>query len=355
VLSVRSTRRAALAGALSGMLLWVRPEFMALAPSLLATVVFALPREERLKTAILFCVAWVVPVAMLFIARQMYFHEWFPNTYYAKVAEGGLTQRIRGLDYVSIFFVQHILVVALAVYAAIRKAGVVRWLGLIALNLCASIVWSGGDGFTFSRLTLPALALVCVMAASLLQGLPLQRKALAGGAVALLSIVWPLKGSGEFSRYMQGPVYAAGAAKIAVLMGQMPKGMVATEGIGAIGYITNRPILDLVGLADKHIARSKRIPGARIGHDHADVPYVLSRAPEIVLPLVWMQDQPLDDATELQRMEEHRESWASALALVTNPTFRARYVPRDYVADKRHLRVWLRRDVAAASPAPPVL
>jgi hypothetical protein len=75
------------------------------------------------------------------------------------------------------------------------------------------------------------------------------------------------------------------------------------------------------------------------------------RASKTVLPLVWLQDEPMNDAREIERLEEHRESWASALALVQNPTFRARYVPRDYEAkDRRHLRVWLRSDVAAANP-----
>jgi hypothetical protein len=354
VLSVRSVRGAVLAGMLSGQLVWVRPEMMALVLTLGAAAVYPLPRDARSRAFIGFGVAWVVPVMMLFTARHAYFHEWLPNTYYAKVAEGGIVQRIRGLHYVSIFVVQHVLLVLLAAYAAVRKKGVVRWLGVIALNLALSIVWSGGDGFTFSRLTLPALLLVCVMVASLLEGVPLERQVLAGGAVTLLSVAWPLKGSGEFSSYMAGAAYAQSAERIAALMSQMPKGMVATEGIGAIGYITERPILDLVGLADKHIARSKRIPGARIGHDHADVPYVLSRAPEIVLPLVWMQDEPLDDATEIARLEAHRESWASALALVQNPTFRARYVPCDYETERHHLRVWLRSDVAGevASAAP---
>jgi len=44
---------------------------------------------------------------------------------------------------------------------------------------------------------------------------------------------------------------------------RLPSGTLATESIGIIGYLAwDRPILDLVGLADAHIARTPHLPGS---------------------------------------------------------------------------------------------
>lgn len=344
--AVRVPRGFVLAGAMAGALTWVRPEMMALFPSLLCVLLTKLSSDRRIRAFALFSAAWVVPIVMLFLGRHAYFHEWLPNTYYAKVAGGGLEQRLRGLHYVSTFFVQQAFYCALSAFAVTRPNASIRCLGLITLNVVLSIVWAGGDGFPYSRLTLPALPFVCVMSASVLTELRRKEHRLLGvGGLAMISALWSNKIGGEFKRYMVCPSFAANAAQIAELIREAPPGTVATEGIGAIAYITGRPILDLLGLADKHIARSLRIPGAMIGHDHKDIPYVLSKGPEIVLPLIWLRPEPLTDESEITAMTEQIDSYASALALVEDPTFRARYRPRTYEREGKYLRLWLRRDV----------
>jgi arabinofuranosyltransferase len=334
---------------LAGALVWVRPEMIALMPSLSGVILWNLPRTERLRAALIGGAAWAVPVLALFLGRHWYFGEWLPNTYYAKVAGGGLDQRLRGLSYVATFFALHALYCGAAAFAATRRNPKVLQLGLVALNVALAVVWAGGDGFCFSRLTLAALPLVCAMAASLLpafESASFRQAIVAVGALAVVQTGWTFKATGDFSTFTGMPVFAANGVAIAKMMEAMPAGTVATEGIGAIGYVSQRTVLDLVGLADKHIARGRRIPGARIGHDHVDLDYVLGRAPELVLPLGWLRDEPLTDETETSALGEDLGSWASALALVRDPRFRARYQARDYTRDGKHLRVWLRNDVA---------
>lgn len=346
-LSARSGNAPLRTGILCGLSVYVRPELLAVIPSLFVITVWSLPAAARMRAAAVFAASAGGVIALLFLSRYAYFHEWLPNTYYAKVAEGGLSQRIRGLRYTGGFVKEHAVLLVVALYALRRGTIRIKWLALVMLNVLAASVWAGGDGFKFARLALPALPLACAMAAWTLS--QLRSKALVSWAVAVTcvaQVISSLKLSKEFSRYFVEVEFAKNAETIAGMMTSMPKGTVATVGIGAIAYLTQRPILDLVGLADKHIARAARIPGAEIGHDHSDVSYVLRRAPELVLLMPWTHHKEHTDESELRELMGEYVSWASAVELLRDPRFREQYVPRDFVQGSHHLRMWLRRDLA---------
>ncbi len=62
--------------------------------------------------------------------------------------------------------------------------------------------------------------------------------------------------------------------------------LVAAVGIGALGYYSRAKILDMVGLTDPVVARSKAIlksPMSYPGHQRSNTRYVLSRAPDYVM------------------------------------------------------------------------
>jgi hypothetical protein len=65
-----------------------------------------------------------------------------------------------------------------------------------------------------------------------------------------------------------------------------PAQLVAAIGIGRLGYLAKEiAILDMVGLTDRHIARSdKQVYGAVVfpGHQKSDSNYVLSRRPDVI-------------------------------------------------------------------------
>jgi hypothetical protein len=84
----------------------------------------------------------------------------------------------------------------------------------------------------------------------------------------------------------------------------------------------NQPVLDMLGLTDKHIARTTGLyAGAKAGHEKGDGRYVLSRAPDyILMGNVAVLPYPLTDetmATKLVNKSEH-ELWA-------DPEFHQRY------------------------------
>jgi hypothetical protein len=105
----------------------------------------------------------------------------------------------------------------------------------------------------------------------------------------------------------------------AMLRGEPPE-LIAAGAIGAIGYYTRLPVLDILGLTDPHIARSEVVDAARglpmPGHSRSDADYVLSKRPEyIVIP------QP-----------SARPAWVYALQdLWAHPEFERLYVWDDDV------------------------
>lgn len=92
-----------------------------------------------------------------------------------------------------------------------------------------------------------------------------------------------------------------------------PDELVAANPAG-IGYHLRQPVLDMLGLNDKVIAR--RGPHAvtgRAGHERGDGAYVLSRKPAyVLLGNVALLPQPLDDRGVEQRLylRSERELWA---------------------------------------------
>jgi hypothetical protein len=59
--------------------------------------------------------------------------------------------------------------------------------------------------------------------------------------------------------------------------------LVATNAAGALPYFSDLPTLDMLGLTDRHIARSRPDRRQWVGHERGDGAYVLSRQPAIII------------------------------------------------------------------------
>jgi hypothetical protein len=138
--------------------------------------------------------------------------------------------------------------------------------------------------------------------------------------------------------------FAGDMLQVGDALSRFPPGTLAAVAIGAVGWESGRPILDMAGLADAHIARTPRIPGGLSGHDHGDPVYVLGRAPELVLPGGIVTRLPATDQSELQLMERYRSWFISGELVLRHPDFRRRYRPADLMlADGWHVRIWVRQ------------
>ena len=91
-------------------------------------------------------------------------------------------------------------------------------------------------------------------------------------------------------RSAQGMGYFEATAKhtTQILLREQPQpGLVGSSGIGALGYYSRLPILDIYGIIDPKIAHSKaeNPRGVRLipGHHRSNADYVFARQPDFLL------------------------------------------------------------------------
>lgn len=256
------------------------------------------------------CAVFLLVMGPFVAWRMWYYGEPLPNTAYAKV---GFTvdQLIRGFRQTKHFAENYggALLVPLCLLPWIRRQGE-PW-GRIALWVLAGwtayIFKVGGDGlawFRFFGFVMPLIAM------------------LAQEGLATL-IAWASTFSLDIARWRLRAVTTAMAVALAALGAQQsnevlrhsdpeihpyhhfdnyfvdrcaaagrwfkentpPDAVVASTPAGALAYFSERSVIDMLGLTDRHIARVP-IPTAgrgRAGHEKGDGAYVLSRKPDYIL------------------------------------------------------------------------
>ena len=84
-----------------------------------------------------------------------------------------------------------------------------------------------------------------------------------------------------------------------------PSTLVALPHIGAVGYYSRLPVLDLLGLVDRDLARRPRRGGPlrgfnEIGHECFDIAWSLARQPAVIVPSRTYGSRPFTDLSELR-------------------------------------------------------
>ena len=322
-----------------------------------ASVLAMLARPE----AVLFVIAlpllpwlrrprYLAPVAgavvLLAIARLVVFGALAPNTYYAK-AGGSLRHLELGAAYIA-DVARDFPLTALAALALLARPREIGFVLVVAGAWLAFFLRSGGDTFEYSRLWFPivpaltAFALAGVAALAMRYGSRVA--ALAAPAVLALVIGGRAAVVHAIPEQHANPRVVEWAAIGSYLRATYPRGtLVATVPIGAIGYYSSLPILDLVGLTDATIARAGRSVPADllakrwIGHERHHTEYVLDRAPGVIVTTM-VRDQPW------RTLGEARAGfWADWLLLQEIKRGVARYVVRDAeVLPGRHVLMFER-------------
>ena len=254
--------------------------------------VFALPilpmmRRVRLLAA---AVGFVVAVTAI---RYAIFDAFLPNTYAAK--SGGTARHAAlGLAYIGDAIVDF----PLAFLAPLALLGTRRRVAIFVLAPTA--VWlgfflrSGGDLFDYSRLVVPLVPVLSALA--LVGALELADRVVAIRRHAVvvplaLGLVTGMRAAIAHAIPDQGmsPRVIEWAETGLYLRDHFPGATVATVPIGAIGYYSKLPIIDLVGLTDATIAREGRsvptelLTKRWIGHERSYTEYVLARAPDVIV------------------------------------------------------------------------
>lgn len=283
--------------------------------------------------------AWRAPLvyaaalAALTLFRLAYYGAPVPNTFYAKV--GGIPM-IFGLHHVRGFLSDGAGLLLLPAMLAIAREPTARAAALYAAAVAGYVVWIGGDVFAHRFLlpVLPALAALGVRGAS--DAADLARSVVSRGpgrAASGLSVATALRSAAGVAAACVAVACVPGAA-LRMALGEIPatprqavallrephraqhlertlkidrgfeaRGMrsarvlrergeplrlVAAGAIGAFGYFSRLPILDLYGLVDATIARTRgpdaeRRAGWIPGHQRSNADYVMSRRPDYIL------------------------------------------------------------------------
>jgi hypothetical protein len=261
----------------------VRPE-----AALFVVALPALPWMRRARLLVP-CAAFLVGCAGV---RYAMFGEPAPNTFYAK-SGGTLRHAELGVAYIADclgdFPLSFLAPLALLLPAPQRRT-IAYLCGVSALWL-AFFVRSGGDLFDYSRLWLPLAPMLSACALAGLAAALRRRSHLAVAAVLAVAALAGVRATTQHDIPPQhtSPRVVQWAAIGSYLRVHFPKQLVATVPIGAIGYYSNNPLLDLVGLTEPAIAREGRsVPTAMltktwIGHERHFTEYVLARQPVVII------------------------------------------------------------------------
>lgn len=332
----RPRRPAALGLALAGLSL-TRPDGMVFAPVLLA---IAALRGATRRALIIAALAFLVPSAIHLVGRHAFYGDWLPNTFHAK--RGGAALLGLGATSALGFLAE---TGGWAWLAALPALLLRRTRGAAALVLAvigarlAFHLWAGGEWVGRHRFLVPCLPFLALLVVAGIAALrrPAWRAAAAALALVLLTgPAWlrhPERESNALA-YARGLAAAHGALGRAIAARTAPDALLAMDDAGLGPYLARRRNLDLLGLNDRHIARLPGRFSAKV-----DVPYVLGRAPDLVV-LVSAVAEPTR-AADLP-LPVHA-------ALAADPAFHARYeFLRVYsMRPDYHLGVFRRRDSRA--------
>ena len=295
---------------------------------------------------------YAVFFALLTGARFLYYGEFVPNTFHAKV---GGTPVAFGVLYLWGFLRDGAALLLVPAAIAVASVPAARPGALLLVLFAGYVVLVGGDLLGESRFLVPLLPALAALAA-VGAGLAWRRGPVAGpvlGAVAVASVagaaflsVFGTAPGGDSHRSLvlerarKGDrLFEAMGERRAALLRERGEGdvQVATGAIGSFGFHSRLPIVDILGLVDAEIARTpvpegdaRRYPG----HLRSNAAAVFAREPTYLL------------------IRERGSKGAGNLRAVAD-LWEAPALERDYAWDEE-LRGYRRREASApAAVAPP--
>jgi hypothetical protein len=239
---------------------------------------------------------YLLLVAPLIAFRREYYGDWVPNTFHAKVG-WNWAQVSRGVRYLREWGgAMAPLPVLLLALAGLRGGGWRLTAALIAGTYTLYVLAVGGDFAPTGRfvlLPIPFVALLVQSAVVRFATRPPGRRAQVAVALAaaLLAGAWSTAAERRWLRVRQWPQSyrrdLAARQYLGRYLGSMlPQGAtIAVGSIGAIGYESDRPLLDTFGLTNVEIGRKhvEWMGHTSAGHEKGDADVVLRRAPEVIV------------------------------------------------------------------------
>ncbi|NLH47082.1 MAG: hypothetical protein GX444_00615 [Myxococcales bacterium] len=344
----------------------IRPEGTTLAAALaLSWLCFVRPLPIR--RVVVFALLFAVLYGVYFAWRYSYYGYLYPNTYYAKVDGIRMAILWRGLLYVVPNLLWGVFpLAAILLFRRVRDRALplLRWekISLVVVTaFCAQSVFSGGDFMPYFRFLVPIWPLTVLLTWSLLArfdgefigrikflGRHLRRFAterLSAGTLILyvlvLNVSMMVLGINEFKIIVGMGVVRRMEMDAKVLDGVLPKdALVAAVAIGAMGYILDRPLIDILGLTDEHIAHKRMKTGLGVpGHEKYDTPYLLSRQPDFILNCVEVSKTPLQECPAGKK----EKGLPAVVSLENAPQFIKKYAYCSHPVENGYISTYMRR------------
>lgn len=307
-----SEKRWGFAGLALGLLPWSRPEGYFFIPPVLLLLFLINRREVAWRRLLVLCLS----VAGILVAfRLVYYQDWLPNTVYAKsvalVPESAVygEKILAGLKHVFHFFLdgRFLLWLPVLVIGQLISPRCQRpmrgWAWVLMLLQTGFVIISGGNIFLRYRFLSVLYPLFCLQAGWGLAAIAdRDRKRIHTGVIAALALAslifqveyersgrlyWrtrldSMQQDHDLPRFVRNRMRQMGSvpntlnARLGFIIQDeiAPGTLIAAEQIGQIGFYGDRPIVDLVGLADWTIA-----------HKGGTLRYLLERDPELFLLL----------------------------------------------------------------------
>jgi len=317
-------------------------------------VLFALPflvleaRKRRLPAAALA----LLPALLWLAFRLVYYERWLPVTYHVKRLP--LLEELRfGVVYLGVctlttgIGLMVFLALPLLLHPRPRSESPLRAATAGLFLFVAYVVWVGGDFLELARFFLPALPVALVLACSGFRRLTGARPAALATAlvVALALTQWPQFFDRPALR-MRHAEFEQRWKRVALELKSRvaPETSLATSPIGALGWYSELPIVDMLGLTNDAIWRAEpNLDIVEKGHHRYDAEWVLSQSPDlVVLANAWLDVDESGTAPTTPTMVI--SAWERTL--FEHRDFQSNYAPWAVdVGESYPLILYVRRDV----------
>ncbi|HEU4724858.1 MAG TPA: hypothetical protein VFU59_06115 [Candidatus Eisenbacteria bacterium] len=250
--------------------------------------------RESLRTGALLIALPILFFAAQLVFRQAYYHEWAPNSAFAKV--GFTVERVRsGIGYVlGAGYLAGVLIPALLAFRVADPPPLqrrVRFLGVVLIAWLGYLAMVGGDLFPGRRHLVPAVVVLVFLAAIYLsRRIPAQGSlrpvagvgALCLAALAFAQIVDPMNVRAKEEKW-EWDGEAVGGLLASAFGDEKP--LLAVDPAGCLPYFSRLPSVDMLGINDHYLAHHRPADFGKgfLGHELGDGAYVLSRKPDLVL------------------------------------------------------------------------
>ncbi len=300
---------------------------------------------------------WVPIIAAGFVialARWLIFHDILPNTFWAK-SGGTWAHFVLGAEYIFAVVAEHPLIVLSPLALLHREARRPVTFFLIAAFLWfAFFLRSGGDFYEYSRLAMPLIPLLDLLAVvGVWSAVRRIRQAPAPFVAAGLAAVMALVAVVRHDIEPQGTFAKVGRwAQVGAFLKHVhPGAKVAATPVGAISYFSGAHIVDIVGVCNREVAKEgatrPELKRANLGHERHHTEYVLEQQPDIIVTFVW-SPTPFGRGSEITT-----PNYGEYMLIQAIQEGRAPYRPyTPEVAPGVHWFMFIRTDMAPRAPTP---